>query len=212
VKKGETVAFRLKSLSGIRNKGLDRQERRLPRGLVVLLLPVFVVLLLAGCGYHLRQSGRPLGLQIRSLAVPMVKSPASTLGFEGEFTKIIREEFISHSSLELVSRDRADAILLASVSRINTRAIGYDITQNTIQDRTIEYEVTNKRRIWVRVDARLIDGKSGALVWEEKGIREQVDFVVSQDPIETRYNRQLAVRSMARNVASRLFALTMERF
>lgn len=192
MKKGETVSFRLKSLPGV--------------------LSVFIVLLLAGCGYHLRQSGRPLGLKIQSLAVPMVKSPASTLGFEGEFTKIIREEFISHSSLELVSRDKADAILMASVSRINTRAIGYDITRNTFQDHTINYQVTNKRRIWVRVDARLIDRKSGALVWQEKDIREQADFVVSQNPLETRYNRQLAVRSMARNVASRLFALTMERF
>ncbi len=206
------MSSRLKSVPVIQKKELKGQYGHLCEGLVGVLLPVFFVLLLAGCGYHLRQSGKPVGLEIRSLAIPLVKSPASTLGFEGEFTKIIREEFISHSSLELVSRDKADAILLASISRINTRAIAYDITRNTIQDRTINYEVTNKRRMWLRVDARLIDRKSGGLVWQEKGIRGQVDFAVSEDPLKTRYNRQLAIRSIARDVARRLFAKTMERF
>jgi len=212
LKEGETVSFIFKSVPGAQKKGLKRQKSYLNNGLVGSILLLLFIALVGGCGYHLRQGGKPLGLKIQSIAIPLVKSPASTLGFEGEFTRVIREEFISHSSLELVSRDRADAILLTSVTRINTKAIGYGITQNTIQGQTINYEVTNKRRMWVKVDARLIDGKSGTVLWQEKGMREQADFAVSEDPLETRYNRQVAVKSMALNIANRLFAMTMERF
>jgi outer membrane lipopolysaccharide assembly protein LptE/RlpB len=206
------VSFRLKSTSGIRKKGLKRQKDPIKKALVGSILLVLSIVLVAGCGYHVRKGGKPLGLKIQSIAIPLVKSPASTLGFEGDFTRVIRQEFISHSSLELVPRDRADAILLTNVTRINTESIGYDITRNTIQNHTIDYAVTNRRRMWVRVDARLIDGKSGAVIWEEKGIREQADFAVSEDPLVTRYNRKLAVESIALNVANRLFAMTMERF
>ena len=206
------MSSRLENAPAIQKKWLKNLYARPGLGLVGLLMPVLIVLLLASCGYRLRQSGNPVGLEIRSIAVPLIKSPASTLGFEGEFTKILREEFISHSSLEVLPGDRADAVLVASVRRIATRAVGYAITQNTIQGGTANYEVTNRRRIRLNVDARLVSRKSGEIIWQEKGVREETDFVVSDDPLETRYNRQLAIRTMARDAAKRFFAKTMERF
>ena len=60
-------------------------------------LLLLLTLLLAGCGYSLRADGEPVGIQLESLAIPLFSSTSSEIGFEADFTKVIRQEFISHA-------------------------------------------------------------------------------------------------------------------
>ncbi|MEJ2024451.1 MAG: class I tRNA ligase family protein, partial [Deltaproteobacteria bacterium] len=96
------------------NVMVTRTGKKSWSGAFVILF--FVVL--NGCGYHFQQTGKIHGLEIASIAIPMVKSPSSTLGFEGIFTRIVREEFIDHSELSVVPRENADAGLEMRVTRI----------------------------------------------------------------------------------------------
>ncbi|OPX38886.1 MAG: hypothetical protein B1H13_10605 [Desulfobacteraceae bacterium 4484_190.3] len=158
---------------------------------------VFVALGGSSCGYHFQQTGRPHGLKIRSIAIPMVKSPASTLGFEGAFTRVIREEFIDHSGLAVVSKEEADAVLEMRIDRITSDPLAYDVTQSNVQGGTVNYET---------------DRASGKVLWEERGEKEKASYAVTSDPLETRYNRRMALRKIARTFAKKAYAQTMERF
>jgi len=51
--------------------------------------------LLWGCGYHLAADGKPMGIQMDSIAIPMISSTSSQEEFEAIFTKVIRQEFKS---------------------------------------------------------------------------------------------------------------------
>ena len=79
---------------------------------VILLLACYSFL---GCGYHFRADGRPVGIKIESLSIPLIESTSSNIGFEADFTRIIREEFISHAKVPLVSSSKAQAVLTGRI-------------------------------------------------------------------------------------------------
>ena len=84
------------------------KSRVLPYILTILLLSS--VCPVGGCGYNFRADGDPVGIKIVNLSIPLIESTSSNIGFESEFTQVIREEFISHAKVPLVSMERAQAI------------------------------------------------------------------------------------------------------
>ena len=69
--------------------------------LLFLFLIFISCFLTFSCGYHLRSAGRPIGVCLDSIAIPLFSSTSSFMGFEGEFTRVVREEFISHSRVKI---------------------------------------------------------------------------------------------------------------
>ena len=165
-----------------------------------------------GCGYHFQADGRPVGVDIPSLAIPLMESAASTLGFEKDFTRVIREEFISHAKVPLVSRDEAEMVLIGKISEIRSEPLTYDVTEMIVQGEKTYYEVTDSRRLWVRLNARLIDKSTGKTIWQEDGMEEKARYPVSSDPLTDRHNRKMAIEKIARRLVDRLYLKTMERF
>ncbi len=49
----------------------------------------------------LRQIEEKFGVSLDSIAIPLFSSASSFMGFEGEFTRVVREEFISHSRVKI---------------------------------------------------------------------------------------------------------------
>ncbi len=180
-----------------------------------LLLVLFMCLPLAavpGCGYHFQAAGEPVGIGISSLAIPLVASTSSTLGFEGDFTRIIREEFISHARVPLVSTDDAAMVLVGEVTEIETDPLSYELYQVEINGRDTTYEETRSRRLKIKLDAKLIERATGKVIWEDKGMEEKATYSVGTDPLNNRYNQRTALQEIARRFASRLYLKTMERF
>jgi hypothetical protein len=171
-----------------------------------------ILLFAAGCGYHLRAGGKPIGIQIESLAIPLMESTSSSLGFEGDFTRVIREEFVSHSKVPLVSRDEAAAVLIGKVYEIKTDPYSYNLTQTTIQGEEKNYETTNARWLRIKLDVKLMDRSTGKVIWHDRGMEEKETFAVGTDPLANRYNERNAVRQIARRLAERIYLKTMERF
>ena len=168
-------------------------------------LAVILLFILAGCGYSLQATGQPAGMTISSLSIPMMTSPSSTLGFEADFTRVIRREFVSHSQIPLVSSDKANMLLTGVINRIRTDPLSYRVGED-------KFEVTTSRWLIIRLDAKLVDRKSGNIVWHDPNMEEKVAFSVSSDPMITAYNERKAAEAAAKLFAERIYMKTMERF
>jgi len=175
----------------------------------------FVTLCLGGipgCGYHLKPSGDLSLVQYQSLAIPVMKSSSSLLGFEGDFTRVIREEMAGHTKVPLVSKNEAEAVLTGKVYEIRSNPLSYDIARSNVQGKIVTYEVTSSRRIKIKLDVSLVDRKTGKVIWADQTMEEKATFAVSDDPMFTRYNQRKAIRQMARRLAKRIYMKTFERF
>ena len=182
------------------------------KNILVCLSLCLILFSFSGCGYHFRATGEPQGIDIQNIAIPMITSTSSNLGFEGDFTNFIREEFVTHGKIPIVSRDKASAILIGRVKDIRTEVTSYHLTQTEVGDEEVNYEVTRTRRLRVRLNARLVDGKTGKVIWNDNDMRGSATFTVSDDPLATSYNKKKALREIARRFGERVYMKTMERF
>ena len=165
-----------------------------------------------GCGYHFRATGEPMGIQLESLAIPLVSSPSSSPGFEAVFTRIIREEFISHGKVPLLAADKAQAVLKGSITDIRTDPVSFESREQMVMGTAKTYSVTASRLLRVRLDMRLEHRESGKVVWREPAMEERATFAVGTDPLSTQFNQQQALEQIARRFAKRIYLKTMERF
>jgi outer membrane lipopolysaccharide assembly protein LptE/RlpB len=179
-------------------------------------LPVWVLLVVTGflgsCGYHFRPTGEPMGITIESLAIPLMTSTSSEKGFEAEFTKIVREEFISHGRVPLVPEENARFLLIGHVYDIRTEPLSYIYSETTVKDQTMIYEETRRRRLRLRVDVSLVERASGNVIWRETAMETKAGFDVGTDPLANRYTERVALERIARRLAKRIYMQTMERF
>jgi len=93
-----------------------------------------------------------------------MKSSSSLLGFEGDFTRVIREEMAGHTKVPLVSKNEAEAVLTGKVYEIRSNPLSYDIARSNVQGKIVTYEVTSSRRIKIKLDVSLVDRKTGKVI------------------------------------------------
>ena len=180
--------------------------------IIISLTVLWSLSLLCGCGYRFQADGKPEGVDIPSLAIPLMESSSSTLGFESDFTRVIREAFISHADVPLVPREEAAMVLIGKISEIRSEPLTYDITEMNVQGEKTYYEVTDSRRLMVRLDAKLVESGTGKIIWKEDGMEEKARYLVTSDPLTDRYNKKMAIEEIARRLVDRLYLKTMERF
>lgn len=166
----------------------------------------------AGCGYQFRADGRPVGIQVESLSIPLVTSTSSNIAFESDFTRMLREEFISHASVPIRSREQSHMVLVGHVRNIETESLTFDLDQRSVYGEPVTYSRTDSRRLSVVLDVKLVDRSSGDTVWRDDDLREKARFMVSADPLSTRYNQRQALRKIAGRLAKRVYLKSMERF
>ena len=166
----------------------------------------------AGCGYHFSRTGEPVGTGITSLAVPMMKSSSSLPGFEAEFTRVIRDEFISHAKIPVLAESEAYAVLLGKVYGIETDPYTFSSIQTSVQGKNADYETTSARWISITVDFKLVERSTGRVIWQQKGMKERAWYLVTADPLANEHYQRKAVREMADRLAKRAYLMTMQRF
>jgi len=183
-------------------------QRFFPSFLVVTILLAGYM----GCGYRLRATGEPMGIKIESLAIPLMTSTSSNKGFEADFTKMIREEFISHAKIPLRPREEAQAVLIGKIYDTRFQPLTYDLQQQTVAGEVTTHEVTSSRRMKISLDVQLTDRATGKVIWREKSMKEEASFIVGPDPLANRYYQQQALQKISRRLAKRIYLKTMERF
>jgi hypothetical protein len=177
-----------------------------------LLIVFSISLLFIGCGYHLRKTGEPTGIEMKSLAIPLMASTSSSLGFEGDFTRFIREQFISHSKVPLVSKDKAEFVLIGKIVQINTEPLSYSSIRKEIHGETITYDETKQRRIQIIVSLKLVERATGNIIWENRSMEGKSSFSLGTDQLQTRYNQRMAVRNIAKTLSEKIYLKSVERF
>jgi hypothetical protein len=186
------------------------QCKNLP--LLFLFLIFISCFLNFSCGYHFRPVGRPIGVSLDSIAIPLFSSTSSLIGFEGEFTRVVREEFMTNSRVRIESKDKAQAVLSGRIYSITTEPLTYTVTQQAIHNYLSTDEVTKSRTLKVRLDVKLTDTATGKIIWQDSTITGKASFLVSADPLTNRYNQLRASISIAQDLATKIYARTMERF
>jgi hypothetical protein len=175
-------------------------------------LLLLLTLLLTRCGYQFRADGEPVGISLESLAIPLFSSTSSEIGFEADFTKMIRQEFISNGRVPLVTEDKAQAVLVGKIVEVRADPLTYRSQDVIVGGNTSTLEVTRSRRLRVRLEVQLVDRRSGKVIWREAGMQDQASYAVSGDPLETRYTEKQALEKIANRLAKRIYLRTMERF
>lgn len=168
--------------------------------------------LMSACGYRFTGAGVRIGPGYDTLAIPVFPSTSSFLGYEGEFTKVLREQFIRHSRLKIVSKDNAQVVLSGTIYSISTEPLTYSVTEQTIHGYTSTDTVTTSREMRVRVNVQLIDRQKGDIIWQDSDLSDTASFSVSSDPLRTRYRQRQAFIAIAQDLATRIYSKTMERF
>ena len=165
-----------------------------------------------GCGYQFRTTGQPLGMTIDSIAIPMIESTASERGVEPDFTRIVRQEFISLAKVPLSSESEAQAVLTGRIYQIDAQPLGFEVRETDVNGDTANFSVTTSRRLTIWIDVKLTDRKTGKIIWHDSHMAEMSRYDVSVDPLVNRRNKQLALERIARLMARRMYQLTMDRF
>lgn len=179
---------------------------------ISLLFGIAFFTMCIGCGYHFRAAGEPIGVELKSLAIPLMASSSSIRDFESDFTRIIRNEFISHAKVPIVPKEQAQALLTGQIIEVSTQPLTYDLQQYNIGGRTTTHETTSSRRLKIRLDISLTDSATGKTIWHDDSLEEESSFDVGIDPLTDRYNQQQALQKIARLLAKRIYLKTMERF
>lgn len=167
---------------------------------------------LTGCGYQFRAAGEPMGIELQSLAIPLIESSSSELGFEATFTRVFRDAFISKTKVPLVPEAKADAILTGRIYEIWTEPIAFNQTQQVVGDRVTTYSVTSRRQVILKMEAKFTMRATGEVLWHEPAMVERASYNVGTDPLVNRFNEKQAYELIARALADRLFLKSTERF
>ena len=165
-----------------------------------------------GCGYHFRSVGSSLNVHLESIAIPPFSGSSSYAGIEDDFTTVVRQEFISRSKVRLVEEKSAQAILRGRLYSVTTEPLTYTVTQQRIHGFLSTDKVTSARILRVRLEISLIDRATEEIIWQDGNLIERASFQVTSDPLTTQHNHRLALISIARDLAARIYSRTMERF
>ncbi len=179
---------------------------------VSCLLLILALLSVSGCGYKFRADGEPVGIEINSIAIPMVESPSSEKGFEADFTTVLRNEFISHARVPLKNRDQASMLLQVEIYQVTTQPLTYDTTRTEVSGKVVTHEATSSRRLELRLNANLIESSNGKILWNDSSMKEEAIYTVTADPLVNRKNHKEALLKIARLLSQRIYNQTMERF
>ena len=177
----------------------------------VVLILVFCSLVF-GCGYHFRSVGSSFDVHLESIAIPPFSGSSSYAGIEDDFTAVVRQEFISRSKVRLVEEKSAQAVLRGRLYFVTTEPLNYTVTQQRIHGLLSTDKVTSARILKVRLEISLKDTATEEIIWQDGNLTEKASFQVSSDPLTTQHNQRLALISIARDLAARIYSRTMERF
>lgn len=191
-------------------QGDFRRNRRAGAFIILLLAALF--LQSSGCGYGFRASGRPVGIHLESLAIPMISSTSSSLGFEADFTRTVRELFISRGNVPIVPTEEAQMVLEGRVRNIETDALTFELDQRTVKGEDITFSRTSSRRLKVELEMKLVNRTTGDIVWSDSDLFDEERFEVGGNPLVTRYNQREALKVIAHRLAKRIYLKTLERF
>ena len=164
------------------------------RKLAGLCVSLVVTLLLSGCGYHLARRGPALPDSIQTVHVAPWSNRSNEFLLGSWITDELRQTFLRESGLKIASREEADVILEGEILQVTTSGLSY-----------ITYDRAVERRITAECAVRMIDQKTGELLWETNNIVRWESFLVGSDVVATEGLKNEALRKLSQDVADLVY-------
>ncbi|HSR12246.1 MAG TPA: LPS assembly lipoprotein LptE [Thermodesulfobacteriota bacterium] len=164
------------------------------------LVAVFI-LVLSGCGYHLRGSETNLPPEIQSVAIPIFGNNTTQTGIEAEVTRALVDRFISSRRLPVNGSASADAILSGTVLLFTTSPVA--VTSST--------QVSTEYRATLTVQFIFKDQKTGRILFRET-MNDWRTYPVVNDLNATEQNKLAAIRQISVLLADKIYELVLGGF
>ncbi len=162
------------------------------------LLGLLLLLTVSGCGYTRHTT---LPNNIKTIYVDTVKNdiPIDRLyayqpGLEIKITNAIIRRLQVDGNLKVVEREQADAILEPVLIAFDQEGLRFS-----------RLESVQEYRLYVVLSMRLLDARSGKVIWEEPQFSGDADYFVSAEKaLSQAQATDNAVERLARNVVDRI--------
>jgi hypothetical protein len=163
-------------------------------GLPGILTSLVLFCGLASCGYHQAERTVALPGWIRTVYVAPWENRSNELELAAWITDELRQEFLRGSALALAQSDEADVLLEGEVVTVTTSGLSY-----------VRYDQAVERSIAAECAVRLVERKSGRVLWEAENIMREEDFLVGRHVMETEGRKDEALKKISRDVAELIY-------
>jgi outer membrane lipopolysaccharide assembly protein LptE/RlpB len=161
-------------------------------------MKVFLVVALClgfagACGYRFTGEGPGPRPGLTRIAIPVFENNTSEPDLGSMFAGALRQDFMQKGTMEVVPVEKAEAVFHGTISKLHTSDVAH-----RGQERTIE------SRLFLTLDIRCVDAKTGAVLWQDPKFTYQRVYVQSNDPIVSFENRRKALQFLATEMAIRI--------
>jgi hypothetical protein len=152
-----------------------------------------IILLTGACGYRFAGEGAGPRPGLQRIAIPVFENSTSESGLETMLAADLRHEFILRSRFQVVPVEQSEAVFRGHIIKLYTADIAHRQAEQTIET-----------RIYITVDIRCEDTRTGAILWQDRSLNYFKEYLHTPDPMVTYANRRRAETVIARDLAVRI--------
>jgi Lipopolysaccharide-assembly len=166
-----------------------------------LILGLFFLLLISGCGYGFRGGVNNLPPDIKGIYIPVFTNETTEAGAEVVFANALIYEFTRSGILQVVPEAKAQATISGKI-----KSVTIDSVTLASQTQALQRKVT----ILLEVSCRRNDNQK--ILWQNPGMSRYEVYSVSTDPNQTDLNKQEAIKKIAQDISKRIYDGILENF
>jgi hypothetical protein len=179
------------------------------RGILVLL---FALLPISGCGYHTLAASSHLPDSVHTLAVPIFKNKTQSYHTEVPMTQAVGREFTNRTRLSVISTatGSADATVLGTILSESVQPLTYR-TQTTAAQTGQTTSVTSSFLVTIAVNVIVTD-RDNRVLYQHNNYVFHEQFETTSDPTSFIEEDSPAVQRLSRDFAQALVSDMLESF
>ena len=166
-----------------------------------LFFPI-LCLLLHGCGYSISQGKNPsVPLWMEKVYVEPWTNRTNEIRLSSLITDEIRHRFIMSNTFRLVRKEDADVVLSGEVRSVRNTGLSY-----------VRYDQTIEREVIVECAVKMIEKKTGRVIWESSNITRSQSYLVGRELMETEGLKDETLKKVSRYMAEVIYHRVAEVF
>jgi outer membrane lipopolysaccharide assembly protein LptE/RlpB len=170
------------------------------------LTSLSLLLVIAGCGYHLVGTSTYLPPEIQSLHIKLFENQTARADMDQRVAEALNLEWVRRGRFQLVDRpEKADIVLSGTMTRLNVIPVTFDES-----GRATEYQMTLLTEVLLH-DVRNQD-EDPLLLWANKAFSRRTSYVVDQDAVDYFDRQREAMDELSREYSRALVSAVLEGF
>lgn len=167
------------------------------RGLAAALL----VMMTAGCGYHIAGSANVLPAEVHTIAVTPWRNISTQYKISDYIAEAVSRELITRTKYQVIADPaKADAVLSGAIANMFSGATVSDPTKGATAAQMV-----------VQIQVKLT-GKDGKVIFERPNIEFRERYEISVNPQQYFDESQVAAQRLSRDVGHTIVSAILEAF